>query len=82
MHILFAGEARANIHGGIFSRDVYQDSGPGFHIAQKQLHAKFLEHHGLLCRVFRVGIRFSAAFFLLLSLYLLSFCVSENTSKQ
>ena len=51
---LFTGKIRANIHGGVFRGDVYQDSGPRVHIAQKQLHAKFLEHHGLLCCIFRV----------------------------
>ena len=45
----FAGVARANIHGGILGRNVYQDFGPRIHFTQKQLHAKFLEHHGLLC---------------------------------
>ena len=33
---------------------MHQNIGSGFHSAQKQLHEKPVEHHGLCCRRFRV----------------------------
>ena len=51
---MIAGGSGADFHGDFHDRNVHENIGIGIHHAQRKLHEKHVEHHGLHCRSFRV----------------------------